>query len=68
MSKWHGGKGDKARPIQDRKQFESNWDRIFGNKNERVNNEQTNNKQTKMDGDTPVSDGGSDAIAESGNL
>jgi hypothetical protein len=30
MSKsWHGGKGSKPRPIEDKKQFEDNWDRIF---------------------------------------
>lgn len=30
MSKvWHGGKGSSARPIEDRKKFENNWDRIF---------------------------------------
>lgn len=28
---WHGGKGSKARPI-DQKKFDSNWDKIFGNK------------------------------------
>ena len=28
------GKGSKPRPIQDRKQFEDNWDKIFGKKNE----------------------------------
>lgn len=28
-----GGKGDKPRPIVDKKQFEKNWDRIFGTKN-----------------------------------
>ena len=27
--KWHGGKGSKPRPIEDRKQFEDNWDKIF---------------------------------------
>jgi len=32
MSKWHGGKGSKPRPISDRKQFEDNWDKIFGKK------------------------------------
>jgi len=32
MSKWHGGKGSKQRPVQDRKQFEDNWDKIFGKK------------------------------------
>jgi len=26
------GKGSKPRPIQDRKQFEDNWDKIFGKK------------------------------------
>lgn len=31
-SSWHGGKGSKQRPVQDRKQFEDNWDRIFGKK------------------------------------
>lgn len=30
MSKWHGGKGSNPRPVEDRKQFEDNWDRIFG--------------------------------------
>ena len=27
-----GGKGDVPRPIKDRKQFENNWDAIFGKK------------------------------------
>ena len=35
MSKWHGGKGSKPRPISDRKQFEDNWDKIFGKKEEK---------------------------------
>lgn len=26
-----GGKGDKPRPIPDRKKFEDNWDKIFKN-------------------------------------
>jgi len=30
--KWHGGKGDSARPISNREQFEKNWDLIFGKK------------------------------------
>jgi len=32
VSKWHGGKGSKQRPIDpklERKVFEDNWDRIF---------------------------------------
>ena len=29
---WHGGKGSKPRPIEDKKQFEDNWDKIFGKK------------------------------------
>lgn len=34
MSKWHGGKGSTPRPRKiSNKQFEDNWDRIFGNKN-----------------------------------
>jgi len=35
MSKWHGGKGSKPRPISDRKQFEDNWDKIFGKKEDK---------------------------------
>lgn len=31
-SSWHGGKGSKPRPISNQKQFDSNWDRIFGNR------------------------------------
>ena len=30
--KWHGGKGSAPRPVSDRKQFEDNWDLIFGKK------------------------------------
>ena len=41
MSKeWAGGKGSKPRPINDRKKFEENWDKIFGNKDK--NNEPKN--------------------------
>ena len=28
----HGGKGSKPRPIQDKKKFEDNWDKIFAPK------------------------------------
>ena len=34
MSKWHGGKGSKPRPIEDRKKFEDNWDKIFSKKSQ----------------------------------
>ena len=30
----NGGKGDSPRPIPDREKFDSNWDNIFGKKNE----------------------------------
>ena len=30
-----GGKGDKPRPINDRKKFEENFDRIFGKKDDK---------------------------------
>ena len=30
MSKWHGGKGSKPRPVKDQKKFDDEWDRIFG--------------------------------------
>ena len=33
MSKWHGGKGSKQRPT-DQKKYEDNWDRIFSKKEE----------------------------------
>lgn len=37
-----GGKGSAARPFSvDKKTFESNWDRIFNNKNK--DNKETNN-------------------------
>ncbi len=32
MSNPTGGKGSKPRPIPNRKQFEDNWEKIFGNK------------------------------------
>jgi len=35
MTKWHGGKGSGPRPIKYREQFEDNWDRIFGKKENR---------------------------------
>lgn len=36
MSKWHGGKGSRARPLSvDRETYEGNWDRIFGKKDRR---------------------------------
>ena len=28
--KWHGGKGSTPRPISNKKQFDTNWDKIFG--------------------------------------
>jgi len=31
MSNWHGGKGSKRRPT-DQKKFEENWDKIFARK------------------------------------
>lgn len=43
-SKWHGGKGDKPRPIENRKQFESNWDKIFNKKPEKA--DETKRKST----------------------
>lgn len=39
------GKGSKPRPIQDRKQFEDNWDRIFGQKKE--NKDENSTKRHK---------------------
>ena len=28
--KWHGGKGSTPSPISNKKQFDTNWDKIFG--------------------------------------
>ena len=39
---WHGGKGSKPRPIEDKKQFEDNWDKIFGKKPQDKHNEPKN--------------------------
>jgi len=32
MTKWHGGKGSTRRPMTNTKQFDDNWDKIFGKK------------------------------------
>ena len=45
MSKWHGGKGSKPRPISDRKQFEDNWDKIFGKKEKEKQPDSTDNSK-----------------------
>ena len=37
MSKWHGGKGSKQRPTKvSDKEFQDNWERIFGKKKPEV--------------------------------
>lgn len=38
-----GGKGDKPRPIPDRKKFEDNWDSIFKKKEEEKKKDDTRN-------------------------
>ena len=38
------GKGDKPRPIKDRKKFEENFDRIFGKLKEKKDGNKTNTK------------------------
>lgn len=44
MSNWHGGKGSKPRPVEDRKKFEDNWDRIFGKKKDDQKDEKLEEK------------------------
>ena len=45
MSSWHGGKGSKPRPFSvDKKKFDENWDKIFGKKDQKENNNQQKNK------------------------
>jgi len=42
---WHGGKGSSPRPVKDRKQFDENWDNIFGKKDsEKESKEKTKGK------------------------
>ena len=36
--KWHGGKGSGQRPT-DKKKYDENWDRIFGNKDKQKDKE-----------------------------
>ena len=44
MSKWHGGKGSKKRPMNiDQEQFDKNFDAIFGKKKK----EKTDANETK---------------------
>ena len=33
--KWHGGKGSRYRTV-DKEKFSSNWDKIFGNKEDKA--------------------------------
>jgi len=47
--KWHGGKGSKPRPLSDRKQFEDNWDKIFGNKENKSEEENEINPREDME-------------------
>jgi hypothetical protein len=47
--KWHGGKGSKPRPVSDRKQFEDNWDKIFGNKENKPEEEKEVNPREDME-------------------
>ena len=42
--KTHGGKGDGARKVNKQK-FDSNWDRIFGNSNEKETDKRTEDPQ-----------------------
>ena len=42
-----GGKGDKPRPIPDRKSFEDNWDSIFGKKEKKDDTTESTKGTTK---------------------
>ena len=48
--KWHGGKGDRPRPISNREQFEKNWNLIFG----KLDNESTVSESKRQE--TPAMD------------
>jgi hypothetical protein len=51
---WHGGKGSKARPISNREQFESNWDRIFGMKDNENTKRKSEREKTPTVGQRPT--------------
>lgn len=54
MSSWEGGKGSKPRPINDRKQFENNWDLIdWGKKKQQdaMFKQETETNEEVKDGD-----------------
>ena len=51
---WHGGKGSKARPISNREQFESNWDRIFGMKDNENTKRKGERQETATVGQRPT--------------
>jgi hypothetical protein len=45
MTKWHGGKGSTPRKRKvSKKQFEDNWDRIFGDKNDKTTESSSSSK------------------------
>ena len=41
------GKGDKPRPIKDRKKFDENFDRIFNQRKEKKDGNKTDSKQRR---------------------
>jgi hypothetical protein len=43
------GKGDAPRPINNRKNFENNWDSIFGKKNNKESTTETTREQNDND-------------------
>ena len=53
---WEGGKGSKPRPMEDRKKFEDNWDKIFGKKPDQVLSNQHGSHATEKKEDVPKSD------------
>lgn len=50
MGKWHGGKGDKQRPV-DPKKWDENYERIFGKKKKADDSAEGLQNEQKVQGD-----------------
>ena len=51
------GKGSAPRPFTDRKQFEENWNAIFGDKQKRSSQDSGQSERRKVRSESPDNDG-----------
>tara|TARA_R110000803_G_scaffold209027_1_gene278178 strand:+ start:977 stop:1174 length:198 start_codon:yes stop_codon:yes gene_type:complete len=59
---WHGGKGSAPRKNDNKKAYEDNWDRIFGNKDQKLKQKQVT--ELNWDGDIEHGDESSKISSE----